>query len=311
MTQALVSIIIPTFNYAHVLPDAIDCLLIQTYTNWEAIIVDDGSIDNTAEVVTRYAAKDTRIKFFYKANGGLSSARNFGLNKCSGDYIQFLDADDLISPQKIQLQIEYLTMHTEVGVSYTNADYFVHGAYDVKYKDIFKGQANWILNLNCKKFELLNKLIDKNIMPVSSALIKKSVMTAENVFAEDLKSLEDWNFWLDLAFNNVQFSYLANDDAYTSIRIHKISMSQNRSKMLQYDLIVRHTIAQKLTRAAVSNDELNALKALNLKNIAALSIYNGQFRTGIIQYVNLPNFKIVGLAKELLRYIKYRYIGTL
>jgi len=96
----LVSIIIPCYNQANYLTYSLASVLEQTYTNWECIIVNDGATDNTKEVAKEWCAKDNRFVYVEKQNGGLSSARNAGINVAKGDYIQFLDADDILVTNK-------------------------------------------------------------------------------------------------------------------------------------------------------------------------------------------------------------------
>lgn len=93
----LVSIIVPCYNQAQYLPEALQTVLEQTYQNWECIIVNDGSPDNTELVAKEWLAKDSRFKYIYKENGGLSSARNVGIENSKGEFILPLDADDKIS----------------------------------------------------------------------------------------------------------------------------------------------------------------------------------------------------------------------
>src|SRR5665213_2493915 len=100
-----ISVIIPCYNQAHFLNESVDSVLAQTYTNWECLIVNDGSTDNTERVAIACAEKDNRIKYIKKENGGLSSARNKGLDEVTGDYIQFLDSDDMITPDKFQMSL--------------------------------------------------------------------------------------------------------------------------------------------------------------------------------------------------------------
>ena len=94
--KSLVSVIIPVYNVEHYLCQCIDSVLAQTYTNLEIILVDDGSPDGCPQICDEYAAKDKRIVVIHKGNGGLSDARNAGLNICKGEYIYFIDSDDII-----------------------------------------------------------------------------------------------------------------------------------------------------------------------------------------------------------------------
>lgn len=111
MPHTLVSIIIPTFNRSHLLGETLNSVLAQTYINWECIVVDDGSNDNTEELVQSYSKKDQRIKYYHRPQEkpkGASSCRNYGLEKSEGAFIQFLDSDDIISREKLSSQLKLL-----------------------------------------------------------------------------------------------------------------------------------------------------------------------------------------------------------
>lgn len=96
--QPLISVIVPIYKVEEYLPKCLDSIINQTYQNLEIILVDDGSPDNCGKICDEYAKKDQRIKVFHKKNGGVSSARNFGLDHCSGDFITYVDADDYLEP---------------------------------------------------------------------------------------------------------------------------------------------------------------------------------------------------------------------
>ena len=102
----LVSIIIPTFNHGQYLNRALLSAINQTHFHIEVLIIDDGSTDNTSDIIKNIIKNDSRIKYIYQSNNGLSSARNLGLDHATGRWIQFLDADDVIHPDKIRAQID-------------------------------------------------------------------------------------------------------------------------------------------------------------------------------------------------------------
>ena len=104
-----VSIIIPVYNGANYMREAIDSALAQSYDNLEIIVVNDGSTDRSAAIAKEYAARDARIRVFDKENGGLSDARNYGIARARGEYIGFLDSDDWIEPEMISDLAEHLT----------------------------------------------------------------------------------------------------------------------------------------------------------------------------------------------------------
>lgn len=107
--QSLVSIIIPTFNSARFISETVQSVKNQTHQNWEMIVVDDCSEDNTFEIIKNFAKTDSRIKFFQlQKNSGTGVARDFALSKCNGNYIAFLDADDLWKPKKLEIQLDFM-----------------------------------------------------------------------------------------------------------------------------------------------------------------------------------------------------------
>ena len=99
----LISVIVPCYNQAQYLDECLQPVLDQTYTDWECIIVNDGSPDHTEEVAKKWLEKDNRFRYIYKENGGLSSARNAGIREAKGEWIQFLDSDDKINTISFEL----------------------------------------------------------------------------------------------------------------------------------------------------------------------------------------------------------------
>jgi len=117
--MSTVSVIIPTYNRKLQVIEAIDSVLSQTLSDFEILVIDDGSTDGTAEAVK--AIDDPRIRYFYKDNGGVSSARNVGLDKASGQYIAFLDSDDLYEPEYLETMVSALEKNPDYDVAYTAA----------------------------------------------------------------------------------------------------------------------------------------------------------------------------------------------
>ena len=131
----LVSVIVPAYNNAHFLPAAIDSILNQTFDNFELIVVDDGSTDNTQAVLAGFG---DRLRYVRKANGGPSSARNLGIQMARGQLIAFQDADDLWLPEKLALQVAYFHLHPEVGVVFTDAVRFdAAGKFSRSFREIY------------------------------------------------------------------------------------------------------------------------------------------------------------------------------
>jgi glycosyltransferase involved in cell wall biosynthesis len=122
--SGLVSIIIPCYNRAHIVSETINSVLAQSYERFEMILIDDGSTDETREVISGYS--DPRIRYFYQANGGLSAARNAGLNVAEGEFIAFLDSDDLWHDWKLGAQLEIFRRHPEAGLIWSDMSTFMN-----------------------------------------------------------------------------------------------------------------------------------------------------------------------------------------
>jgi len=116
-----VSVVIPTYNRSKPVREAVECVLKQTYTDFEVLVVDDGSTDDTAKVIKQI--RDNRVKYYYKNNSGPSSARNLGLDKSKGQYISFLDSDDLWPPEYLETIIDQLDKNKDYNAAYTRIFY--------------------------------------------------------------------------------------------------------------------------------------------------------------------------------------------
>ncbi|HVJ68912.1 MAG TPA: glycosyltransferase [Caulifigura sp.] len=118
--DTLVSVVVPTYNRAHILPAAVTSVLRQSWTDVEVVIVDDGSRDATRQVVERLIAADNRVRYVHQPNGGVSAARNTALAHCRGEMIAFLDSDDAWHPGKLSLQVGILQALTDVGMVWSD-----------------------------------------------------------------------------------------------------------------------------------------------------------------------------------------------
>lgn len=178
-SHPLISVIVPCYNQAQFLPDALQSVLNQSYQNWECIIVNDGSPDNTEEIAMQWCEKDKRFKYLQKANGGLSSARNAGVAKSLGEYILPLDADDKISSGYLEECVKEFVKNVLTKIVYGRAVYF-----DAK-------QGEWDL----PSFNY-NLLLTQNIV-YCTAMYKKADWEKTGGYDEQIRwGWEDWDFWL-------------------------------------------------------------------------------------------------------------------
>jgi len=179
-----VSIVIPTYNRETYIAKALDSVMQQTYTQFEVVVIDDGSTDNTADLVKGYGEK---VRYFYQDNQGIAGARNAGIRKCTGELIAFLDSDDYWIPEKLRRQISLFHEHPEYGmVASCCASIRLDGSYREKNRP---GTSGWVLE----------DLFKKNFIRTSSALITRRCLDKVGLFDESLKECEEYDLWLRIA----------------------------------------------------------------------------------------------------------------
>ena len=234
----LISIIVPCYNQAHFLNACLQSVMEQSYVNWECIIVNDGSPDNTAEMAKIWTGKDNRFKYIHKQNGGLSSARNAGITAAKGEFIQLLDSDDLLENNKLQIQMDAFSKDSDIDISISGYRYFENGHSDKK----ILGRNNFLPEIAIMKndsdiIELLNV---RNPMVISAPLYKKSVFDTVGLFDEDLFSLEDWDFHTRCALHKLKFQHVGYaSNSFTLIRLHGESMMRDTEKMEKAYLVFK------------------------------------------------------------------------
>lgn len=238
----LVTVIIPVFNYGFCLPETIGSLQAQTHSHWEALVIDDGSSDDTEAVAKRLARDDERIKYHYQSRRGVSAARNFGIDHAAGDYLLFLDGDDLITPNKLAEQVLLLKHCHAADMCYSDVYYFRN---DNKDKLFFgkSGNRKWTIKLSGNSYEIIREFIRKNKFTIHSPLVRTGFLKDNGLkFDESLSHNEDWDFWLRCLFYGAIIRYLTNPAAYGLVRVHARSASYRSLKMDLATITVRERI---------------------------------------------------------------------
>jgi len=217
--SSLISVIVPCYNQARFLLETCNSLLAQDYNNWEAIIINDGSTDDTEEVAKKIVDLDDRFKYFHKSNGGLSSARNFGLENASGDYVQFLDSDDVLKPEKFSSTIKLIE-----GYDIVITDFLRFKSENGKLKKAF-------CNLSEQQYTFESILLNWDVkysIPIHCGIFKYSAIKSI-LFDEELKAKEDWFFWLQVFKCNPKVFFL--NEKLALYRVHKNSMTKDDALM--------------------------------------------------------------------------------
>lgn len=218
--SSLVSIIIPTFNRAHLLGETLDSVLAQTYGNWECIVVDDGSTDNTAALMTNYVAKDARFQYHYRPKDRLpggNAARNYGFELSKGEFVQWFDSDDIMLEDYLKSRLEVIKKDTDVvfcAYTYFNEN----GLQNRVSNNIFSGN-------------IIEDLINSKLsFSPLSYLIKKEILT-DCRFDEELKQAQDADFFFKLFTSRNDLRILHISEVLYYVRKHNKSIGSidNRS----------------------------------------------------------------------------------
>ncbi|MEI7474331.1 MAG: glycosyltransferase [bacterium] len=213
-----ISVIMPVFNGEKYISSAIISVLNQSFKNFEFIIVDDGSNDKTEEIVKSFSS-DERVKYFYQTNAGPSVARNTGIALSQGDYIAFIDSDDLWFHKKLELQLHALKQNPKAGLSFGWVKYI-----DENNRTI--GRKEYKINNDYYKNLILGNYVDNGSVP----LIKKECFNKIGYFNPNLFVSEDWDIWIRIAR---EYDLVGVNDYLVQYRIYSISLSKNYKKMLE------------------------------------------------------------------------------
>ena len=246
-----VSIIVPCYNQAEFLPSTLECLSKQTLSNFECIIVDDGSTDNSATIAEEFARQDARFSVLRKENGGTATARNRGLRHATGEYIQFLDADDEIEKDKLRRQTEFMDSRN-LDVTFTD---FLHFREDEQSKRTYvphsKVKSRALLGLH---FSLLTRWGVDFSLPPCAFLYRREFLEEHDLhFSESIRYREDWDFHLSVSKAKPR---MARMDGYVGA-YYRINM---KGKTSSADKLTRGNIGY----VAYKCHQLNAIDSLLL-----------------------------------------------
>lgn len=213
-----VSVVIPAYNAMTYLPDTLNSVLQQTFSDFEVLIIDDGSTDHIQAWVAQNIT-DSRVRLIAQANQGLSAARNTGIANAQGEYVAFLDADDLWKPTKLEVQVHYLDNNPAVGLVY-----------------------NWIAVIDAEgkltgkvwrgdiEGDVLAEVLQRNIIDCPSVLVRRKCFEDVGVFDRTLRSVEDWDMWIRIA---TRYHFGVTREALVYYRQHTSNMSKNWRVMEQ------------------------------------------------------------------------------
>ncbi|MFH7013760.1 glycosyltransferase family 2 protein [Flavobacterium sp. FlaQc-52] len=292
-----VSIIVPCYNQAHYLPEALHSVLCQMYINWECIIINDGSFDNTEQVAREWLLKDNRFKYIFKENGGLSSARNAGLDFANGDYVQFLDADDYLDSEKLSKSVNIIRKDSINTVIVSNFKFFKKSLVD---------ELGYGSNLDINLFTFQKILFEWDStfsIPIHCGFFSSSLFD-EFRFNEDIRAKEDWIMWLYIFQREISFDFLNEKLAF--YRQHSEGMTRNKKHMFENTIKAFSYIENLVTREDYNFFLLHMISK-KMREYDELNLKVEELKKRIINSNNSIGFKIEKKIKKYLK--KLNFIG--
>lgn len=275
----LVSVIVAAYNQRPWIREALDSALTQTYPRLEVIVVDDGSTDGTGALV-----RDTygsRVRLITQPNRGLPAVRNTGISAAQGNWVQFLDGDDLLAPEKINIQVAALREARDHDLAYCEFAYFG--------KD---PDRRWTGRIHSPRRSgvLLPELLKGNFIVSHAALVRRSVLLESGGFDERLDACEDYDLWLRLAEAGAQFLFTPGTLAL--YRQRPGSMSQNHVAQVSSTLHVLEHVPDRMPLS-------RSLRRRHARALAFYQFFRGYFR--ILRALrHARRARVVAATRELL-----------
>lgn len=219
MTASKFSVVIPAYNVSLYIADCLNSVLAQSETDFEVLVVDDGSTDDTAQIVSTF--EDPRVRLIQRPNGGLAAARNTGIRAAQGDLVAFLDADDRWCPGKLAAHRQVLEADPQISVSYDQSAFIdVHG------------QRNGLKMARTRAALTHEVLLLKNYLGNgSTAVVRRSILEQVGGFDEDLRRFVDHELWVRLTFQGHRFQFIPH--VLTEYRVHASSFTADTERMLK------------------------------------------------------------------------------
>ncbi|WP_248723500.1 glycosyltransferase family A protein [Seonamhaeicola sp. ML3] len=296
MNNDLVSIIVPCYNQGKFLDHSLCSVYNQTYTNWECIIVNDGSFDDSEAIAKEWVEKDKRFQYYFKENSGVSATRNFGLDIAKGQFIQFLDADDYLKERKLESSLEVLNYSNNAneGLVITNFNMV-----SVDFKKEFEPYCK-LQNVKFDFENLLYKWNDTFSIPIHCGFFKSTLFQTVR-FPENLTAQEDWIVWVKI-FNEGAKAVFLNEPL---VLYRKNPKSRTKTKSLHHDQILAYDCFktflnedeyQKLSKVLISRYYREQEK---YKNKLSEVKESNPYQAGLMIRKVLKQIRLLGVFRKL------------
>ena len=252
--QVMISVIIPVYNSEKYLHKCIDSVLAQSYTNFELILVNDGSTDGSGKICDEYAEKDERVGVFHKENGGVSSARNFGIDNAKGEYICFVDSDDWLNEHM------YITLIRSIEESNCDISYCGYFEVNERIKTTQEKRPNYQMGIGC---DIINNVINADLsIPIWACIIKTEIIkNNEIIFSIGCDYGEDQEFIIKCLFHSTKVTSIDKCLYYYRVGIDS-AMASKKLNQFDYPLAMIRTKTY-----LIKNDQSLKINIEDFKNI--------------------------------------------
>jgi len=305
-----ISVIIATYNRAHFVCDAIESVLNQILRDYEIIVVDDGSNDNTREALEKYGS---RISYIYQENKGRAEARNTGIKIARGEYIAFLDDDDIWLPNKLEKQVDYLGSHTQIGLVHTFSEVINENG------DFLEKETKERLRFYHKSMKIGYTYVGMSrlsVMFLSTVMIRRACFDKIGLFAPDIPAFEDWDFYLRFS---LEYRIGTITETLVKFRMHplhttlddfiwgRIKVSMKHLAMLEsysnfpYRGRICHNFYIHLANNYYIDSQLAIFRKYVLKTFKLNPFILFQSRLGLHFLVSLMPIRIIHMLRQLTR----------
>lgn len=281
----------PAYNAAPFIQESIESIIQQSYSNWELIIVDDGSTDNTAEIINKYIQKDNRIFYYHQENGRQAKARNLAIKYSKGEYLAFLDSDDMWTKERLETGIRILLDRQEIALVFSQG-YYLGGKKGLNYDAMVKAEWN---------IESIPLFLKKNRIAVLSVLVRKRAVDTIGGFNENplIQNSEDYDLWVRLLFAGYKFCSIPQRLFYYRVHAEQSTFDDHQINLSSLNLYI--DLLQKYPEHVYTGELIARIAnflpfdTFRIKVKATLSEYlkkKSLFRAGVYKGLNrlpLPN----------------------
>ena len=293
----MITVIIPLYNAARFIEETLQSVQAQTYTDWECVVVDDGSTDNGAEIVQRMAQADTRIRYVYQSNAGPSAARNHGLRLAKGNYIQFLDADDWFPPQRFERMLSAYMQTSEKVILYSGL--CLGAEDDIHHHMPYSARTN----VGDVDFKRMYGGFGREFSFIPGAILFPAAYLKHVQWNEAMRASEDWDYYLQLTQRGYTFRNLPEELFVYRLVGGGLSHNYEAVARANYMLLQRYYQRGFYCKALMRTTSIVYANVLNIKHHRATKMIWPQWDVLMIMCFLLMPISLI------LHYIKLRKNG--